>query len=744
MDPKKKHKIILGASAVFSFAMSIYSFVNCLQAQELLSQKTDDFNSIVKNWQAKPLVAAKVVDKTENCPSGYVEGTAYATSANKYSEDKSADTLQSVAVWPGSKSMCICKDKDGGTRSWRYKEWEVTGCEGGTKSFTNKNKKKTTVDCDTPTTVCGVDQKKAGCKGKLSLKNPLPKQEFTKNTIGACSNNQTKAGCYSESGEKEKKMNVFNGKKICYKRGGKSAIDRPPMDPKENKCPDGAVECGKAKGTGVYCAEKAEDCPITVLNKVTANGTFAAQVKAERPIVEVRMTLGRMCAHGNEGWEDRMEYERAKYNNPEPCYDDIAKVKLDYDSRYIKFDEVNENTMFTNNDISTTGGNTMKRITAVGTNEEGPATTVLAKKTPTISFINGAGQSTYMYHLSYRRELLWTANCTVGIKDLSNNLKPIQKLEGHQKALTVLNGIFGLFILGIVFPITVIMFIFDKDSDLPCIPGSGEEEEKNIKKAKTVCGWIAKVAKWTPLILALMVSGAVKDFFATVGEAECSDPETNKVFAYLGETIGKVDQANQRTLVADILMLVATILTVLYSKYKEHKKKKEEAEGNTELTDLEQAGRNTWGKGNPKENMPAVAVSQQQQQQMQQQQMQQQQMQQQQAILMQQQQQIQAQQAFIAQQGNLAAQGFQDADGDGIISQEEVDAQIQMQYEAQMQQPDANPNEVPITVPKGYGPGKILTIKTASGKKVKVKIPDGKHPGMTFTVNMAVLESLAK
>ena len=44
---------------------------------------------------------------------------------------------------------------------------------------------------------------------------------------------------------------------------------------------------------------------------------------------------------------------------------------------------------------------------------------------------------------------------------------------------------------------------------------------------------------------------------------------------------------------------------------------------------------------------------------------------------------------------------------------------------------------------QGYGPGKLLTIKTASGKSVKLKIPEGKLPGMSFTVDMAVLEAMA-
>merc|ERR1711991_671653 len=109
---------------------------------------------------------------------------------------------------------------------------------------------------------------------------------------------------------------------------------------------------------------------------------------------------------------------------------------------------------------------------------------------------------------------------------------------------------------------------------------------------------------------------------------------------------------------------------------------------------------------------------------------------------------LQQQQQFQANQANLRAQGFQDLNGDGIITEDEVAAQIQAQYNAQMQaqleaQTPSAASVVSITVPPGYEAGKILKIKTQSGKMVKLKIPEGKMPGMTFEVDMEALEAVA-
>ncbi len=46
----------------------------------------------------------------------------------------------------------------------------------------------------------------------------------------------------------------------------------------------------------------------------------------------------------------------------------------------------------------------------------------------------------------------------------------------------IVNGVFGLGILGIVLPAIMFMHACDKDNDLPCIPGHGQRERDNLSK----------------------------------------------------------------------------------------------------------------------------------------------------------------------------------------------------------------------------------------------------------------------
>ena len=724
MDPDKKHKLILGITALASLVMSIYSFANCLHAQNILKKNVDKYQSVIDNWGAQPLTAVKVVPKGSKCPAGFVEGEPYANKKHRWTEAKSAaQALQTVAVWPGTKTYCECDTPGYNDREWKYTYSKITGCTGGTKPLktgSGKNEKTEQVKC-TSSSQCSSKQIRAGCRHKWQ--EGVAKTVTYETEAGTCKTNATKAGCRTDIGKPEKALNVFKGYLVCYKRGGLSALKRPKAA-EDQSCPSGSYLCGKTKESGTYCAKNKEECPVT--NIYLSTNKSDAKMETERPIVEVRMTMNGMCEEGKEGINTRVAYKRSAYNADKHCIGEGDKSMPD--PRYVDVAEVDEQTLFNQNNLPAMGNQELPPT-------KSPLTIRPAGRTPIVTYASKAKQTTYKWKFQFRRELPWNANCTAGkVQDLAKYTDPVKELLDAQTLLTVLNGIFGLGILGIVFPITVIMFIFDKDSDLPCIPGSGEEEEKNIKKYKTVCGLIAKAAKFTPLFLAYTLSGSMKAFFWGVGAAKCSDDTTNGVFDYLGMKITQVNEANRNTLICDVLQAVFTLLSALYTVYKDRKKKSQE--GAQELTDLKEVG----GNAPPKNSWhPAQQTLQQDQQRAMMEQ-------QQQAMLLQQQQ-------FQTNQANLRAQGFQDLDGDGVITEVEVNAQIQAQYNAQMQAQqaaveapsDAPPSsEITITVPQGYGPGKLLTIKTASGKSVKLKIPEGKLPGMNFTVDMAVLEAMAK
>jgi len=181
-----------------------------------------------------------------------------------------------------------------------------------------------------------------------------------------------------------------------------------------------------------------------------------------------------------------------------------------------------------------------------------------------------------MWQLSYRRQIFWSTECAVGdISELVLHLKPLKKVVDYQHSLLVINGVFGLGILGIIIPILMILHLFDKDNDLPCIPGEGEQEKKNLNTIKAVLSFISKIAKMIPLILCLVVTDDIHWFFTTSGESNCSDSLTNQAMSQLGEQIDDVKKSNYNTLYIDIAMICWGIVSFLWWIYKKYGKKQE-------------------------------------------------------------------------------------------------------------------------------------------------------------------------
>ena len=175
------------------------------------------------------------------------------------------------------------------------------------------------------------------------------------------------------------------------------------------------------------------------------------------------------------------------------------------------------------------------------------------------------------WRISYRRQIFWSSTCPSGdVSDLAANLGPLRKVVDFQYTLLVLNGIFGLGILGFVLPAFMLLHAFDRDNDLPCIPGEGETERKNIGYIQKTLSFISKIAKLIPLILCLVVTDEIHWFFTTSGEGNCSDSVTNDAMRDLGEQIDKVKDSNWTNLYIDIAMicwLVVPFSIFIYKKY---------------------------------------------------------------------------------------------------------------------------------------------------------------------------------
>lgn len=137
----------------------------------------------------------------------------------------------------------------------------------------------------------------------------------------------------------------------------------------------------------------------------------------------------------------------------------------------------------------------------------------------------------------------------------------IHKIVYYQKTLMIMNAVFGLAILGIIFPVMIVLQLWS--DDLPCIPGSGGKERKYIDWCKTFFSTVAKLCKFIPLFLCLVITTKGKNYFQRLADAACSDAQTNEDFVILANKVLKVHDGNLQTLYIDLGMLALTILTVL-------------------------------------------------------------------------------------------------------------------------------------------------------------------------------------
>lgn len=249
------------------------------------------------------------------------------------------------------------------------------------------------------------------------------------------------------------------------------------------------------------------------INKENATG---------RPIVETRMTYGYPCWKGSYGATTRSDVnERLKKRRTSGCTQN--------DIRYTLWDTLSDQTVYTANNVPTGGGQTLGDSSVTAT-----------------QFYYDTNTN---WSLSYRQELYWKEGCESGtIADLESKTDPFGEITGYQFTLVILNGIFGLGILGLIIPWLQLLHLGDSDSDLPCVPGSGEEEKVFLQKCQKISGFTGRVAKLIPLFLCLGVVGSVIGFFKNSSQKDCGDLITNGVMDAIATALQTVQNNNFKTL----------------------------------------------------------------------------------------------------------------------------------------------------------------------------------------------------
>ena len=163
--------------------------------------------------------------------------------------------------------------------------------------------------------------------------------------------------CKTVEGKKPKNYNVFNGKKMCVKRGDKTyyeLIKNGNITEKDNSCPGGQRSCGIIDTFGrKYCVENDQNCPIhqEKIRNPTSNQAnyFLNEEDSEEKIISViQLSDGYPCINISEkNWKSYHPEE--KYKNQKCSY--VNGNNLDY--RYIKFEnyETTKLRLYEENDL---------------------------------------------------------------------------------------------------------------------------------------------------------------------------------------------------------------------------------------------------------------------------------------------------------------------------------------------------------------------------------------------------------
>jgi len=526
-EAKDKCKLWFGvAGAIVTMGMSISSFVTAQNSYSVLQEIQGDYTVHITHWESLPIIDIQVVGPADACPSGYDEPAV--------SNDRNA--LQTIGEFPGSTGWCECGDNG---FVWTYTFWQYWCDCGSGKQFNG-----TWYYTSSPGSGrCSEKADDAGCVDASQLATA---QELWITQSGFCHSNASSAGCADDHPAAAVALDVWKQHRLCYKRGGWSALDRVDKINFEDAACDKGELCQSADASqdpsNTICAPSAAECPLidlgdlaSALNTndnepaldlstsvVSTSGNFL-------PIVEIRTTIGSVCWTGSFGKSGRSNNERVANRYNSPC--------TEADTRFTVWDSVTEPLLYNENEISTTGNNLL------GDGSYSP-----------IQYYNTSAD--VAWSLSYRRQIFWSSDCASGdIKDLAAHLKPLRAVVALQHALLIVNGIFGLGILGIVLPLIMFMHACDADNDLPCIPGEGQRERDNLSKLQKVMSLTAKIAKMVPLILCLMATDDIHWFFTTAGEGECSDPLTNQSMTELGTQINDVRESNYNTLYIDCALI---------------------------------------------------------------------------------------------------------------------------------------------------------------------------------------------
>ena len=100
------------------------------------------------------------------------------------------------------------------------------------------------------------------------------------------------------------------------------------------------------------------------------------------------------------------------------------------------------------------------------------------------------------------------------------------------------------------------MNLRQKNQDVPCVPGEGATEARNINIGKGVCGGFASLLKLSLLTSSLASTEILLGIFDEFVKADCSDAVTINALSEFALVVKAVHNANTTALYMDILTLI--------------------------------------------------------------------------------------------------------------------------------------------------------------------------------------------
>ena len=535
--------------AIYTPIAEIIAFVNLAQKTDLLTSSLSDTLVVNSNWDSNPITDVKLAVA---CPSGYSELGKKPANV----EVKDLRNMGATGVWPGAKAMCKCgKTTDTSTLSCTINKDPSSPKAPGCKFTKSKDGKNTTVIFQDIVSKCTADMKSAGC---TDINNEGEKILTKIPDVGA-------GTTMTES--QQKGYNYKSGKSICIKRNlnvkysDLATVDTNQTDVNK-QCGADTTKCG-----GICYPIKEGACPLRSFSIQYNVQAKTYNIKLEplsditdgEPLVSVAISAGIPC-FGKPLTADGFAKPIIQGAPNNEAFESAAGACKRKDTRFDMAGTIAQFDFFNTNEIGNPTGITVtndKNYEAYNTYDKGAWT------------------------LYTQEGIQWSAKCKHTKADLVGVSGKVQTIKGAQEGAYVVQLIFGLFILGLFFPIMAGLQVFEKDQDLMCIPGEGLEEKRNLGICKSVCSFIAILLK---LIFIGMASGATQPVYEIYdGTGDCAmDDLTKETVNFITPTVKKIHEGNITAMNLALVSLVFCILNWLYQAYNGCKVDKTLADDETE------------------------------------------------------------------------------------------------------------------------------------------------------------------